>query len=293
MNRTVLACLLAAAAPAALAAPCAPPSTYGQTLLERLVAANPALLAASMDVKPPKGHDYVVAAATDRAAIGTKSSAAEVAVAATGKPAVVADPARARIEVRVPLYDVSADTIGVLDLVFHAARGAAQAGFVREALHLRDRLRRRITLPSNVFDPVPYDPTEVLPTDTYAQRLVDEVLAQHPQVEIFAIHATPPGGDYNVIAASNIGRIGKKADNDDMRAVYTGKTNLEVNETGTRFEVEMQLRDRTHRVIGAVSVVYAYHKGEDQRRLEARAKKIRAALERRIADSASLFALAH
>ena len=42
----------------------------------------------------------------------------------------------------------------------------------------------------------------------------------------------------NVIIASNIGRIGKKAVEDDLRVINTGKTNLEVNAKGDHFEVE-------------------------------------------------------
>jgi hypothetical protein len=279
--------------PAAWGAPCTPGSTYGQTLLEKLRASNPAVLAAAMHVTPPKGHANIVVASTDPREIGRQSAAADLAVIATGKPSTHMDRAQHRIEVRVPLEDVSHDVIGALSLQFAAQAGADAHSAVTRALAIRDQLRRRITLASNVLDPVPYDPPMPSATDTYAQQLVDDVLARHPEVEIFAIHATPPGGDYNVIVGSNIGRIGKKADNDDMRAIYTGKTNLEVNAVGDRFEVEMQLKDRAGRVIGAVSVVYAYRKGDDQKALEARAMAIKDALQRRIPDAASLFKPTH
>ncbi len=48
----------------------------------------------------------------------------------------------------------------------------------------------------------------------YAQKLLDETLAKHKDVVIMAMHVTPPGKTDNVIIASNIGRIGKKADED-------------------------------------------------------------------------------
>ena len=293
MNRSVLGFLLAAAAPAVWAAPCAPGTTYGQTLLKDIARTNPAVIAAAMHVTPPKSRENVVVASTDPRELGRRSAPADLAVIASGKPGTSIDAARKRIDVRVPLQDVSHDTIGSLTVSFRDAPGADRAALVRQALAVRDGLRRRITLPGNVLDPVPYDPSMPSATDTYAQKLVDEVLARHPDVEIFAIHATPPGGDYNVIVGSNIGRIGKKADNDDMRAIYTGKTNLEVNEAGNRFEVEMQLKDRSGNVIGAASVVYAYRNGDDKKALEARAVAIKNALEKRIPDSASLFARAH
>src|SRR5882757_11567572 len=67
---------------------------------------------------------------------------------------------------------------------------------------------------------------------TYAQKLVDDTLAKHKEVVIMAMHVTPPGKNENVIIASNIGRIGKKADEDDLRVIETGKPNLEVNKKG-------------------------------------------------------------
>src|SRR6202030_3048502 len=73
----------------------------------------------------------------------------------------------------------------------------------------------------------------------YAQKLVDETLAKHPEVVILAFHVTPPESQENVIIASNIGRIGKKADEDDLRVIRTGKPNLEVNAAGDHFEVEL------------------------------------------------------
>src|SRR5579864_2021496 len=90
----------------------------------------------------------------------------------------------------------------------------------------------------------------------FAQKLVDEALAKHKDVIILAMHVTPPGKTDNVIIASNIGRIGKKADEDDMRVIETGKPNLEVNKKGDRFEVELPILDGAGKIIGALGVVY-------------------------------------
>ncbi|MDE0856218.1 MAG: hypothetical protein OSA97_17525, partial [Nevskia sp.] len=56
----------------------------------------------------------------------------------------------------------------------------------------------------------------------YAQQLVDKAVAKHPELLVLAMHVTPPGSADNVIVASNIGRIGKKADDDDMSVVKSG-----------------------------------------------------------------------
>ena len=97
----------------------------------------------------------------------------------------------------------------------------------------------------------------------YAQKLLDETLAKHKEVVIMAMHVTPPGKTENVIIASNIGRIGKKADEDDMRVIETGKPNLEVNKKGDHFEVELVLQDQSGKTIGAVGIVFMYEKGKE------------------------------
>ena len=88
------------------------------------------------------------------------------------------------------------------------------------------------------------------------RKLVDETLADHKEVVIMAMHVTPPAKADNVIIASNIGRIGKKADEDDMRVIETGKPNLEINKKGDHFEVELVLQDQSGKTIGAVGIVF-------------------------------------
>jgi hypothetical protein len=96
----------------------------------------------------------------------------------------------------------------------------------------------------------------------FAQQLLDATLAKHKEVVIMAMHVTPPGKADNVIIASNIGRIGKKADEDDLRVIHTGKPNLEVNKTGDHFEVELVLEDQSGKTIGAVGIVFMNEKGK-------------------------------
>ena len=187
----------------------------------------------------------------------------------------------------MPLHDVSNDTVGTLRLTYLHHAGLDRSALEHSAEGIRDRLHRRISHAANLFDPYPYEPDA--PSNTYAQKLVEEFIERYPEVEILAIHATPPDSDYNIIAGSNIGRLGKKADNDDMRCVFTGKPNLEINSTGKRFESELQLHDRAGHVIGAVGIVVAYKKGDDKEALHARAEKIKAELEKSIPDAASLF----
>jgi len=123
----------------------------------------------------------------------------------------------------------------------------------------------------------------------FAQKLVDETIAKHPHVVILAFHVTPPGKTENVIIASNIGRIGKKADEDDMRVINTGKNNLEVNKTGNHFEVELPILDQAGKTIGAAGVVFNYKAGDDQAKLEKTAIGIRDEWRAQIPTKEKLF----
>lgn len=117
---------------------------------------------------------------------------------------------------------------------------------------------------------------------TFAQKLVDEELAKHPDIVILVFHVVNKDeSDYPIIA-SNIGRYGKKADEDDLRVIQTGKPNLEVNAAGNHFEVEMALHDASQRTLGAIAVVYNYKNGDSKEALQKKAESVRAEVERQI-----------
>jgi len=124
---------------------------------------------------------------------------------------------------------------------------------------------------------------------TYAQKLVNDTLAKHKEVVIMAFHVTPPNQSDNVIIASNIGRIGKKADEDDMRVIETGKSNLEVNKTGNHFEDELPLLDQSGNRIGAVGIVFDYKPGVDKNKLAKQAEKVRDEMAQQIPSKEKLF----
>jgi iron complex outermembrane receptor protein len=119
-----------------------------------------------------------------------------------------------------------------------------------------------------------------------AQKLVDEALARHPDVILLAIHAAPPGHK-NLIVASNFGRIGKIGDEDDMRCIHTGKSNLEVN--GKHFEDEVAMKDQSGKTIGALGVVFNYKPGDDKASMAKIADQIRDEMQASIPTEAALF----
>jgi hypothetical protein len=122
-----------------------------------------------------------------------------------------------------------------------------------------------------------------------AQKLVDEALAKHPEILLIAIHAQPPGHQ-NVIVASNFGRIGKIGDEDDMRCIHTGKSNLEVAATGDHFEDELVLQDASGKTIGALGVVFNCKKGDDKAQFIRIATATRDEMKKKLPNEAALFA---
>jgi len=122
----------------------------------------------------------------------------------------------------------------------------------------------------------------------FAQKLVNDALAKHPEVLLLAIHATPPHHK-NVIVASNFGRIGKIGDEDDMRCIRTGKSNLEVSANGKHFEDELVLQDSSGRTIGALGVVFNYNAGDDKAALTKIAEQIRDEMKAQLPTEAALF----
>src|ERR1700730_14548423 len=122
----------------------------------------------------------------------------------------------------------------------------------------------------------------------YGQKLVDQVIAKNPGLLVIVLHVSPPNVPNYPIIASNIGRIGKVADDDDMRVITTEKSNLEIAHGGKRFEVELVLRDVAGTNLGALGLVFPYQNGDDKKALEKKAIGIRDWLAKRILNAANL-----
>jgi hypothetical protein len=174
--------------------------------------------------------------------------------------------------------------IGTLVVAFrNSARGNAAV-----AKAIAADLARSTLSAKNAADPFPYDPR--FRDNTYAQKLVTKYIRRYPDMLVMMIHATPPGQKVNVVIGSNIGRFGKAADEDDLRVIENGSTNLEVAESGDRFETELPLNDARGQRIGALGLVFNYKASDDKAALHAHGRAIRDALAREIPTNAALFA---
>ena len=290
------ACLLAfnaagAVAPAAESSPAveAPPKIYAQHLVDLALAAHPDVVVLAIHATPPHASDNVIVA-SNIGRIGKKADDDDLHVIATGESKLEVNKAGDRFEVEEPLRDVSGETIGAIGVVFRYAKGDDTQPDQRVAAEIQSFFQRHVLSTANLMDPYPYA-TEFTP-DNAAQALVDKTMARHPELLVLGMHVTLPGGRGNVILGSNIGRIGKKADEDDMRVVNTGKSNYEVSENGKRYEVELVLEDASGHNIGALGTVFRYTSTGDKPALNALAEKIRDEMAREIPTASALLAKA-
>lgn len=97
----------------------------------------------------------------------------------------------------------------------------------------------------------------------YAQTLVDETMARHPELLSMTLHGVPPGmqDTYTMFAGSYPDRIGNPDDPDDIDVIKKGITLLDprwhrVNDTARKFVVQMPMEDANHDNVGLV--VYAF-----------------------------------
>lgn len=124
----------------------------------------------------------------------------------------------------------------------------------------------------------------------YAQFLVNELMSANHDLLVVGLHAVAPKATDETMIASNLDRIGKKDDYDDIAVATLRKTILAPNlKEPDKFEVQVPLKDAKGNVIGATGLVFKYHQGDDEIKLHARALSIRDELAQKIPDLAALF----
>jgi hypothetical protein len=258
---------------------------YAQELVDRTVAANPDLLVVVMHVTPPKSADNVVIA-SNIGRIGKLGDEDDMRVINTGKPNLEVAHGGHRYEVELVLRDVAGETIGALGLVWPYRPGQDKAPFEAKAEKIRDGLARRILNAANLMDPYPFERPAT--TRAYAQKLVDETQAKHPELLVLALRAPTRTASDLVVLGSTFGRHGKKADADDMKIFNATEPVTGVYSNGKRFGVDLPLSDAAGRKIGTMNVGYALRPGDDQKALLAKALALREEIQKRIPDARAL-----
>ncbi|HKE41521.1 MAG TPA: TonB-dependent siderophore receptor [Casimicrobiaceae bacterium] len=294
---SVLLLALAVALPVRAQAPVAPavaspePSAgekYAQYLVDSILARHPELREVDLHATPPGSTQSMIVAAKTESRVGKASDPDDIAVMKSGEPRIEINPrGNQDVEVELPLFDIYNQTIGAVELTFPYVTGTDPQAMVAVAAQYRDQFSRRILEQASLFEPVQLDPR--IPVHRYSQFLVDDTLAKYPEIEVMALHARTPstGGEYLIIA-SNIGRIGKPADETDLEVIRTGKPHSAADRAGRRFESKVLLQDASGTTLGVVAIIFPLRPLSNAVALEARAEQIAAELRPRIASAAAL-----
>lgn len=125
----------------------------------------------------------------------------------------------------------------------------------------------------------------------YAQQLVNATMAVHPELLVIGMHAVRPGTSGSHMIASNLDRINKHDDEDDIGVATEHKTICAPNQTETfKFEVLMPMKDASGKTLNAaIGFVFRYKAGDDEIKMHAKAVEIRDALARQIPNFGALF----
>jgi len=122
----------------------------------------------------------------------------------------------------------------------------------------------------------------------YAQRLVDELAARHPELVRIGMHVTPPNKPDNIIIACNLSeRIGRKSDPEDLKAMRSGQP-VVLKEVGN-FDVTLPLHDAAGNAIGAIGLTFKPLAGERPEGAARRARAMAREIENQIASTNQLF----
>jgi YVTN family beta-propeller protein len=121
----------------------------------------------------------------------------------------------------------------------------------------------------------------------YAQALVDEVLTAHPEILVIGLHVTAPGSTVNTMVATNLDRIGKVSDDDDLKVYTTGEPIAEPAKG--RFESLVALKQSDGKIIGAIGIVFMWKDGTDTSGFLPAGNAVRDQLAAKIPSLESLF----
>ncbi len=122
----------------------------------------------------------------------------------------------------------------------------------------------------------------------YAQRLVEELAARHPELVRIGMHVTPPSKSDNIIIACNVPeRIGQKSEPEDLKAMKTGQP--VVLKEGKNFDVTLPLHDAAGNTIGSIGLTFRPRAGEQEADAARRARAMAREIEKHITSTGQLF----
>ena len=140
------------------------------------------------------------------------------------------------------------------------------------------------------------------PQKIYAQTLVEQIMAKHPELISVTFHGVPPGLDkvYTMFAGSFLDRIGNPDDPDDIDVITKGITIVDprwrrTNDPVKKFVMMMPLRDAAGENIGLIVLAYKNppNSGKKETDFFLAATSLRDGLQKQIPSYADLFKPSH
>jgi hypothetical protein len=126
----------------------------------------------------------------------------------------------------------------------------------------------------------------------FAQKVVDDALAAHPEIAALELSATPPNKTACVtIASSDPKEIGEKCDKEVVTAMKTNSPFVErETEEGKKiFAITVPIHDPSGNVIGTVGLDFPRNSDSEQAKVSERAKQIAAELEAKLKSIEKMF----
>jgi hypothetical protein len=126
------------------------------------------------------------------------------------------------------------------------------------------------------------------PGKIMAQKLVDDLVAAHPDLVRVGLHLTPPNHTENMIVACNVvERIGRKSDPEDLKAMQSGKP--VVLKEGGNFDITLPLHNASGKVIGTIGLTFKPQGNVQDSAAVGHARTLAAEVEKQIKSEAKLF----
>jgi iron complex outermembrane receptor protein len=126
----------------------------------------------------------------------------------------------------------------------------------------------------------------------YAQKLVEETLAAHPELMGFELAATPPGKTQCVTIASNETEgIGEKCDKDEFTAVKTNKPFVEKEKENGKevYDVTIPIHDANGEIIATAGIDFKPEPNQSDAQVTERSRQIAKELESKVKSKDKLF----
>lgn len=121
---------------------------------------------------------------------------------------------------------------------------------------------------------------------TFAQALVEQTLASHPESDEVGIAVRSSRG-CKTIASTDKSDLDEACEKDDIQPMQTGKPYVEKEKDG--YDVSVPLRDARGKIIGSVGIGFKPKEGQTQEEVIAAAEKIAKEMSAQIASRTKLF----